>query len=395
MPPTATALSPSSAPGETDDPRPPAKIAAKAWRAHALLLAAVALISSLHYLTPVGMHLFHFHAVYQRLYYLPILFACYRFGLGWGLFYALLSGLGYAPHIFYQWPSDTFESFTQYLEIALFFGVAALAGSLFDLDRRQRATLLAQQRELRRSERLALMGRMAAGLAHEVRNPLQALTGSAEILRGQLTQDLPPHHGGHEFLDLLQRELAHANRILDDFLAFAKPRKPERLQHEIAEVIEGALEVAGSSLRRCGIETETACDPGLPLVPLDAGQIQQLLLNLLFNARDAQPDGGRIRIEAKRTGSGAKAMLEVRVRDAGPGIPVDEADALFAPFHTRKEKGTGLGLAISRRIAETHGGSLDWERRPKRDARLPGACFLLRLPVDPDAPLPEKPEGSR
>jgi signal transduction histidine kinase len=350
------------------------------------LLGAVALISSLHYYTPVGMHLFHFPAVYQRLYYLPILFACYRFGLGWGLFYALVSGLGYAPHIFYQWPSDTFESFTQYLEIGLFFCIAGLTGWLFDLDRRQRAALLSQQHELRRSERLALMGQMAAGLAHEIRNPLQALTGSAEILRGQLTLDLQPQHPGHEFLELLQRELAHSNRILDDFLAFAKPRKPERLQQEIHEVIEGALEVARPALHRCGVKVDTDIEKDLPLILLDSGQIQQLLLNLIFNARDAQPDGGRVRIEAKRIKKSGLALMELRVRDAGPGISAQESESLFAPFHTRKEKGTGLGLAISRRIAESHGGTLDWEpvsKGKQKDAvSFPGATFVLRLPLD-------------
>lgn len=334
------------------------------WLRHALILGLIIGISSLHYLTPVAFH--HFHAVYQRLYYLPILLACYHMGLVAGLGYAALCGLAYAPHIFYQWSWSEHESFTQYVEIVLFFVVAGTAGWLFDIRRNQQAELLRQQEGLRRAERLALMGKLAAGLAHEIRNPLNSLLGAVDIVR----RGLGPEHPDAEFGLILDGELRRVNRILNEFMAFARPREPEHIPQRLNEVVEAALTIVSKTLQDAGVKVEKRLAPNLPETPLDAELLKQALLNLFFNAKEAMPAGGSLLVETARDGRD----LVLTIADEGTGIARDRLEAVFDPFFTSKETGTGLGLSISRQIAEQHKGTLRALPREK------GACLELRLP---------------
>ncbi len=331
---------------------------------HLVIIALIVGISSLHYLTPVAFH--HFHAVYQRLYYLPILLACYHMGLIAGLGYAALCGLAYAPHIFYQWSWSEHESFTQYMEIILFFVMAATAGWLFDIRRKQQAELLRQQEGLRRAERLALMGKLAAGLAHEIRNPLNSLLGAADIVR----RGLGPEHPDAEFGLILDTELRRVNRILNEFMAFARPREPEHIPQSLNEVVEAALTLVSKTLQDAGVTVEKRLATDLSEIPLDAELIKQALLNLFLNAKEAMPSGGALLVETAHE-DGEQVLW---IQDEGPGIAQDKLDAVFDPFFTSKESGTGLGLSISRQIAEQHKGSLRALPREK------GACLELRLP---------------
>lgn len=331
---------------------------------HLIILALIIGVSTLHYLTPVAFH--HFHAVYQRLYYVPILLACYHLGLGAGLAYAAICGLAYAPHIFYQWSWSEHESFTQYMEIVLFFVMAGTAGWLFDIRRKQQGELLRQQEGLRRAERLALMGKLAAGLAHEIRNPLNSLLGAADIVR----RALGPDHRDAEFGLILDTELRRVNRILNEFMAFARPRKPDYLFQSFNEVVEAALTIVSKTLEGAGVKVEKRLARQLPEAPLDAELIKQALLNLFFNAKEAMPSGGTLAVETFRDGFD----LVLRIADEGPGIPAGGLETVFDPFFTSKESGTGLGLSISRQIAEQHKGSLRALPREK------GACLELRIP---------------
>lgn len=331
---------------------------------HAMLLALVAAISALHYLTPVSS--VPFHAVYQRLYYLPILLACYHFGVKGGLGYAALCGLAYAPHIFYQWHEMAHERFTQYLEIAIFFLMAGIVGRLFDMRHEQQAELLRQQENLRRAERLALMGKLAAGLAHEIRNPLNSLLGASDIVR----RSLGPDHPDAEFALILETELRRVNRILNEFMAFARPREPDSLPHNLNEIVEATLAVVAKTFEDAGVRVEKSLASNLPDSHLDSELLKQALLNLLFNAKEAMPAGGVLTVETQEKGRD----LVLRVMDEGPGIPKDRLEAVFDPFFTSKESGTGLGLSISRQIAEQHKGTLCAMPRER------GACLEMRLP---------------
>ncbi len=336
----------------------------KAVLRHLWVVALIIAVSTLHYLTPVAFH--HFHAIYQRLYYLPILLACYHFGLKTGLAYALFCGLFYLPHIFIQWSDAPHESFVQYLEILLFLVVAGLAGWLFDLRRRRQAEILIQQESLQRAERLSLLGKLAAGLAHEIRNPLNSLIGAADIVKNALG----PNHPEAEFGIILETELKRVNRILNRFLDFARPREIEYLPHDLNQVIAATLALATKTLQTATITVETRLNSEIPAIPMDAEMIKQALLNLILNAQEAMPKGGTILVETEW--SNGEALL--RVSDEGDGIPPGNREAIFDPFYTTKESGTGLGLAVSRQIAERHQGKLRVIDSPK------GACFELRLP---------------
>ncbi|HLP41427.1 MAG TPA: ATP-binding protein [Fibrobacteria bacterium] len=330
---------------------------------HLFLFALIIGVSTFHYLTPVSFH--HFHAIYQRLYYVPILLACYHLGLGAGLAYAAFCGLTYAPHIFFQWSFSAHDSFTQYLEIVMFFVVAGMAGWLFDIRRKQQAELLRQQESLRRADRLALMGKLAAGLAHEIRNPLNSLLGATDILR----RGLGPDHPDAEFGLILDSELRRVNRILNEFITFARPRDPDYLPQNLNEVVEAALAITAKTLQDAGLSIEKRLAPDLPETPLDSELLKQALLNLFFNAKESMPKGGALLIETLHEGN----ELILRISDQGPGIPLDRLEAIFDPFFTSKENGTGLGLSISRQIAEQHGGTL------RALPREHGACLELRL----------------
>lgn len=335
---------------------------AKSWK-HLVVIALILLVSSLHYLTPVGLHYFH-HAIYQRLYYMPILLGCYYFGL-WGIGYALLSGLAYAPHIFFQW-SSPHDIFTQYIEIFMFLVVGGLAGGLFSTLKRRQKQLLAQQENLRRAERLSLMGKLAAGLAHEIRNPLNSLLGAADIVRRALGEA----HTDAEFARILESELRRVNRILDEFLAFARPRQPEFLPQNLNEVVEASLAVVAKTLQDAKVQVKERLSPELPLTPMDSELIKQVLLNLILNAKEAMPQGGAVTVETRHTGN----ELILHICDEGPGIAQQHIETIFDPFFTTKESGTGLGLAMSRQIAELHKGVL--ELKPQSN----GTCLELRLP---------------
>ena len=149
------------------------------WKRIGLLLGIVG-VSLLHYLTPV-LHHAAWHALFQRLYYVPIILGAYWFGFRWGLFLSLLCGLVYAPHIFFQWSTNPMAADSKYVEIVMFVVIASLVGTLSDIQKLQQRQLLETTKQLHRADRLSLLGQLAAGLAHEIRNPLGSLIGSDEI----------------------------------------------------------------------------------------------------------------------------------------------------------------------------------------------------------------------
>jgi signal transduction histidine kinase len=240
---------------------------------------------------------------------------------------------------------------------------------------RARAELVSAQDGLVRSERLASVGRLAAGLAHEIGNPIAAILGFQELLlQGGFT---PTEE--REFLEHMRRETERVSRILRDLLDFARPAAAQAKAREapgsaadaIADVL--ALVKPQKAFRRLALEVDVA--PGLPPVSLAHPRLVQVLLNLLLNAADAvRADGGRVGVRASATPGGVR----VDVDDDGPGIDPAVGARLFEPFVTTKEvgKGTGLGLAVCRGLIEAAGGAIAAERSP-----LGGARFTIDLPA--------------
>jgi signal transduction histidine kinase len=245
-----------------------------------------------------------------------------------------------------------------------------------ELQEKQRRLAEAQE-QLIRSERLATVGELAAGLAHDLRNPLAGISGALHVLAGQLP-DTDPRQA---LLAEVQSQVARMNKTLTDLLWHARPPTPQHLPLNVNEVVEQTLwflpKASGS-----GIEVIKCLDPGLPRLRLDPNLLHQALLNILVNARQAMPNGGQLtvgtRLRQKLIGEGE--IVEVSISDTGLGISEEHLSRIFQPFFTTKTQGTGLGLAIAARIIEQHAGRIAVESEVGR-----GTTFRIVLPVPPQA----------
>ncbi len=265
-------------------------------------------------------------------------------------------------------------------EIELFRGVANSIGITL-----QNSQVYERMKE---RDRLAALGQMAAGLAHEIRNPLGSIKGAAQFL-----QPAAGAGGGaagtREFLDIIVEEVNRLNKIVSQFLDYARPYRGEQRPLDVADVLRKTLSLLSKEGQEHGnIEIVTNFAERTPPVRADAEQLLQVFLNLSLNAIQAMPPGngkvGKLLIStglrrATRRGAAA-AFLEVRFRDTGVGIPTNDIKNLFIPFFTTKEKGTGLGLPISQRIIENHGGTIEVRSQPGE-----GATFTVLLPIEADA----------
>jgi two-component system NtrC family sensor kinase len=247
-----------------------------------------------------------------------------------------------------------------------------LAGKVEELTRADQA-LDDARASLARSERLATVGRLASGLAHEIGNPLGAISGYVEVARARLPRDADP-----DLADAVSRIAEAATRIdrtIRDLLDFARPAPPRLAPLTLEAAVESAIRLARVQPRFRKVEVVTGLPDGLRVVA-DEHQLGQVLLNLLLNAGDAMGGGGRVTIIAREDGG----AVELAVADEGPGLRPEHLPRLFEPFFTTKEpgEGTGLGLAISHRIVESMGGTLGAANGTPR-----GATFRLRLPGAP------------
>jgi signal transduction histidine kinase len=243
--------------------------------------------------------------------------------------------------------------------------IAFLVLSGLALIRLQRAQALYRTR-LAEQENLAAMGRMTAGIAHEIRNPLGVIRGTGQHLQNRLRS------AGIEdpVADFIPEEVDRLDRILSSYLALGSGADVEPEKLDLAEVVQRTMKLMASDLEKFGV-TVTCDSVDLPVMG-DRHRLQQVLMNLLLNARDAMPDGGAIEIRGVVLAS--QAVLTIT--DEGHGVEGDP-ESLFVAFETTREKGSGLGLAVSRQITEAHGGVLTIESRTDRA----GAVATLSLPV--------------
>lgn len=224
---------------------------------------------------------------------------------------------------------------------------------------------------LEEAHRLASLGAMAAGLAHEIRNPLAGIKGAVQFLQGeQLDED------AQDMLEVAVHEVDRLNVVVSQFLEYARPfelrRSPDHINAMVAHIVQ-VLRAQGIPE---GIEIIEDLAPDLPSVALDRTRMTQVLLNLCQNGLQAMVDGGRLTVRTSRRSSRRADSLEIAVVDAGPGISEEAQQQLFVPFFTTKEQGTGLGLAISQRIVHAHGGELEVRSQPGQ-----GATFTIVLPL--------------
>jgi nitrogen-specific signal transduction histidine kinase len=341
---------------------------------------------------------------YYPIYFLPILTAAEYFGPWATLLWTTLASGAYCSYLYpalleYE---ITEESYALLAIRILFFYLAAMVVNRFVVESRRQtkryqelAETLAEtnrrleqaQAEARRSERLAALGQLSAGLAHEIRNPLGVIKGSAEMLSQKLADSNPL---ATELAGYISSETNRLSALVTRFLDFARPLHAELSPQDVTVLLDRVLHDVARLWKGAPVRVEKEYEASLPLVPLDEGLSQQAFVNLVQNAYDAMgASGGVLRVKVRqarapgRDGTNIDGV-EVRIADTGPGIPHELREQIFNPFVTTKKNGVGLGLSIVSKIIDGHHGSIRIEDADSRASGvLPaaGACFVLFFPA--------------
>ncbi|MDR4507498.1 MAG: PAS domain S-box protein [Candidatus Brocadiaceae bacterium] len=228
--------------------------------------------------------------------------------------------------------------------------------------------------QVRRSEKLASMGELAAAIAHEIRNPLGAICNSIGILDSRLNLTDQEKN----LIEMIVGQSERLDRIISDFLGFAHPREPSFSLQDIRSVIKNTIFLLRQDSRCTDkIKIKEVYESILPNVYIDADLIHQILWNLLVNSLDAMPNGGQIKITVRKTTLFLRKAVEIVIRDTGTGMNPHELNKIFEPFYTKKSEGTGLGLSIVQRIIDDHGGAVDVKSK-----ECQGTTFYVKLPAE-------------
>lgn len=376
------------------------------------VVASVVALTALHY-TSGHEHGASPHHLYRRLYYLPILGAAWGWGARGGLAAAAAVIVAYVPHAFgllglHADPASTVDKSAEmvlYLAIGLLVGVfvdrerrdaaalrtsleakdealaakeAALAARDLSIEERDAALddLRAAQDVLVQAEHQAAMGFLTAGLAHEIRNPLGAIRGAAELLEGWQEDER-----SRRVTSVLVRETERLDDVLTRFLRFAGSESAGRQPTSVSALAEEVVQLVDAEARQRGIAVEHVACCATPTVLLDGGSLRQAILNLVLNAMQVQEQGGRVRVVTGLDDAGGPRPLFLRVEDAGPGVPDEHRGAVFHPYFTTRPGGTGVGLAVSRKVVTEQDGTIE-----VGVSSLGGARFEVRLPVPGASP---------
>jgi len=353
------------------------------------LLVSVIAIGLLHFFTP-GEFVYH-HNTYRRLSYFPIVLGGLCFGLPGGLGLAFLSSIAFIPHVLLFVGHGPEAYLSELTEIVLYLAAGGLVGLISgrqaalrekyrllseklaaSYERLQEETgqLIAAEDRLAEAEKLSALGRLSASLAHEVKNPLAAIRGTAEIIGDEFAAE----HPKREFVEILFKEINRLQGTVNEVLRYSRRGRGEGevLPEPFGAVAGHVRALLAGQFTKKGVSLILADeDLGKELL-VDGQGFAQVLLNLCLNGLEAAPAGGWVRIGlAKPEGQGWR----ITVCDNGPGVPEAERELIFAPFHTGRSEGTGLGLFISRKIVASLGGRLAVESGPEG-----GACFAVSLP---------------
>ena len=348
-----------------------------------VIIGVTCAISTLHYFMPNELALVDLYYLSQRLYYAPIVYAGLYFGWRGGLAAGSVAGLAYLPHILVIWGIHPRYTINQYTEVALFCIVGAVTGAIADRERLHKKALQETAGELarlyaelqdnfermKRAERLYALGHLSAGLAHEIRNPLASIDGATVVL----LRERPSEERRVEFLGIIQKECRRLNRLLTNFLNFAKPPAPQYQTTTVELLFDSVITLAQHANHHNQIVLRKDLAENLPSLECDPEQLTQVLLNLTINAIQAMPEGGEIVLSAERH----DRNITIEVRDQGSGVSEQDMESIFDPFFTTKESGTGLGLSVAHQIVSQQSGVLTARKNPDR-----GMTFSMQLPLD-------------
>jgi len=334
---------------------------------------------------------------YYPIFYVPIVTAAEYFGPWATLLWTALASAAYCSYLYpaLQEYEIGAEGYRQLAIRVLFFFLAAMVVNRFVVENRRQIKLyqklseaLAEtnrkleqaQEEARRSERLAALGQMSAGLAHEIRNPLGVIKGSAEMLHQKLGESNPL---ASELAGYISSETNRLSALVTRFLDFARPLHAELAPLEITAVLDRALRSVALTRKDDdeSVQVEKQYEANLPLVPLDDSLSEQAFVNLIQNAYDAMgSSGGTLLVTAARANSANRDGVEVRIEDTGTGIPAELREQIFNPFVTTKKTGVGLGLSIVSRIIDGHHGVIRVESVTV-SGEPQGTRFVVFLPA--------------
>lgn len=340
-----------------------------------------------------------YHALLQFLYYLPVIYSAVRYGIRGGVLAALVASSAFAIHMVDACSVD--ELVYQLIQVVLINFIGWVAGVISQSEKKltQRYLDLTVQQEsliqeleqsnaavaqmnkeleheiaerqtleewVRRNERLNAMGRLAAGVAHEMRNPIGIIRTTMQILE----EEQKDNQSVRDCAGVIIEECDRMNSVVGEFLEFARPAEPKFEKVDLAGLIEEVMLFTSKYVSRQGIQVITDIPDDLLPVWADGGQIKQVLVNLIINAVDAMPNGGLLKIKGSQKGS----IQEISVKDSGEGIPESLLSQIFEPFFSTKPKGTGLGLPIIYRILENHHGKIEVYSKPGE-----GTEFVITL----------------
>jgi len=321
------------------------------------IITLVIVVTLMHYLTTPNAGIRH--VFFRELYFLPIIFAGFWFGLRGGLSTAFIISIFYAPLIFSGREEFSTHDFGNAMEILLFILVGGLLGWL-----RDRQVL--QQSRLREAENLAAMGRATAMIAHDLKTPLITIAGLARRLSGKF----PPASSEGEKVMVIRQQAERLEKLVMEMLFFAKPMKlslePSDLYHLLAEAKKAVQEIMKNSEVNIDLPTETPCT-----CHFDHEKMMLVIVNLFSNAIEASAGDENITVLMQDDSD----KISIEISDRGTGIPENIKENIFEPFVTGKPKGTGLGLPICKKIVEAHSGHLEYSNNADG-----GTTFRILLP---------------
>lgn len=363
-----------------------------------LLAVVISAITAQHYLTGVSHENLSLHNIHYLLYFLPILMGGIWYGLSGGVLTAALVSILYAPVVFGHVGQTVFASNMQkVLELVIYNLVGWVTGILSQRQRKesegyrraaeelqkayqklqeQTDLIIGKEEQLRRAEKLSTLGELAAGIAHEIRNPLASIKGTAEILLDEAT----PEPKRAEFMQLMLDEVGRLNQVVANYLELARFRRLYREQANLNDIFRRMLQIVDLRPARKKIEVRTEFSPDLPQVSLDVSQMEQAILNLMLNAVGAMPEGGAMTLSTRLETQNGERAISAEVTDTGEGIAPDQLPHIFDPFFTTKPDGTGLGLPIVKRILKAHGGTIEIISEGGRETRA-----IMRIPIDSES----------
>jgi two-component system sensor histidine kinase HydH len=320
-----------------------------------ILGGLTALTLAVHYgwvLEPIFGHVHWFHAIHGRFCYIPIVMAAAWFGLRGGLYAASVISLLVLPLVLgREW--ETHELAGEIAEIVFYYFIAILAGALVDREFLARRRQQQAELQVERSQKLSLVGQIAAGVAHEIKNPLTSIKGAADILTDENTSD----EEKQEFRGILHDEVRRIDNTVGEFLSFARPRKTVFKRMDLNDLLQTCIRQTGTQAKQEDISITSEMEKDV-IISGDSEKLHQMVLNLILNSVQASPPGATIVVRLEKRKGTHAALL---VSDSGSGIDESDLERVFEPFYTTRASGTGLGLAIVKTIIDNHGGEVRLE----------------------------------